>query len=73
MLKPVWEEAAKATKNEFPEEGKVALAGVDCESEGTLGTDLYLCQFTFEGYLHIKLSYQMNLHFGQVVAKIFCI
>ena len=34
MLKPVWEEAAKATKNEFPEEGRVALAGVDCESEG---------------------------------------
>ncbi|XP_072034842.1 endoplasmic reticulum resident protein 44-like [Amphiura filiformis] len=45
MLKPIWEEAAKATKSEFPEEGRVALAGVDCESESEIAKKYHISKY----------------------------
>lgn len=33
MLAPAWDEAADKVKNMYPEEGKVVIGKVDCDSE----------------------------------------
>lgn len=45
MLSPIFEDASKAVKREFPDEGKVAFAKVDCDKETDIAKKYHVSKY----------------------------
>ncbi|CAB3373589.1 Hypothetical predicted protein [Cloeon dipterum] len=45
MLSPIWDEAAALIAKEFPEPGRVLLAKVDCDAEGSIATRFHITKY----------------------------
>lgn len=45
ILKPVFEEASKKVKDEIQEEGKVAFAKIDCDSESSIAAQYHISKY----------------------------
>ncbi|XP_072181143.1 endoplasmic reticulum resident protein 44-like [Diadema setosum] len=45
MLKPIFEDAAKAAKVEFPQQGKVVFAALDCDKNPTLAKRYHISKY----------------------------
>jgi len=45
MLAPIWDEAAEKAEKEFPQQGKIVFAKVDCDKESNLGSRFHITKY----------------------------